>query len=176
MTSVKDWIELLKLPPSILASISLFSGLILFIPEHILKKLYMVEFRDKYGFVIGIIFLIAISLLLVILIIKIFKIIKKRIEESRLEKNRIKYLENSDKTKVKLIKVFLKEETHTLQLPVNDGLTSELSYFCLISLAGGTQAVDFDFDNMMYARYFLQPWVINIINKNENLRKKFLSK
>ena len=39
-----------------------------------------------------------------------------------------------------------------------------------------TQAVDFDFDNMMYARYFLQPWVINIINKNENLRKKFLSK
>ena len=114
--------------------------------------------------------------MLVILIIKIFKIIKKRIEESRLEKNRIKYLENSDKTKVKLIRTFLKEETHTLQLPVNDGLTSELSYFCLISLAGGTQAVDFDFDNMMYARYFLQPWVINIINKNENLRKKFLSK
>lgn len=106
MTSVKDWIELLKLPPSILAGISLFSGLILFIPEHTLKKLYMVEFRDKYGFVIGIIFLIAISLLLVILIIKIFKIIKKRIEESRLEKNRIKYLENSDKTKVKLIKAF----------------------------------------------------------------------
>lgn len=63
-----------------------------------------------------------------------------------------------------------------MQLPVNDGLTSELSYFCLISLAGGTQAVDFDFDNMMYARYFLQPWVINIINKNENLCKKFLSK
>lgn len=41
-------------------------------------------------------------------------------------------------------------------------------------MAVGTQLVDMGFDNSVNLKYFLQPWVINIINNNENLKEKYL--
>lgn len=171
---VKDFIDFIKLPPNILAAVSVVSGIILFIPDKLAKKMYMYDFRNDYGFIVSIIFLISISILIVLLFTNIYKKIKNKIDNNKLKKGRTKYLLNADKTKVKLIKAFIKEETHTLKLNQNDGLTQELSYYGIISLAGSTQAVDFGYDNEMYLYYFLQPWVINLINSNDELIKKYL--
>ena len=81
---------------------------------------------------------------------------------------------NLDKTKVKIIKLFIKENNHTLKMNQSDELTQELLYFGIISLAGSTQAADFRYDSGMYLYYFLQPWVIKLINENVNLKKKYL--
>lgn len=170
----KDFLEFLKLPPNILTAVSIVAGIIIFIPDKLAKKIYMLDFRNNYGFVISIIFLISISILIVLLFTNICKKIKNKIDNNKLKKGRTKYLLNVDKTKAKLIKAFIKEETHTLKLNQNDGLTQELSYFGIISLAGSTQAVDFGYDNEMYLYYFLQPWVINLINSNDELIKKYL--
>ena len=32
---------------------------------------------------------------------------------------------------------------------------------------------NFDYDSEMYIKYFLQPWVINLINDEEKLRDKY---
>lgn len=170
----KDFIEFLKLPPNILAAISLVSGTILFANDELLKKLYMTNFRNDYGFVVSIIFLISVSILIVLLLAIILKKIKNKYENVQLRKGQIKYLLALDKTKVKIIKSFIKENTHTLKMNQNDGVTQEFSYFGIISLAGNTQAVDFGYDNEMYLYYFLQPWVIKLINSNDELAKKYL--
>ena len=170
---IKDFLEFLKLPPNILTAISLVSGVILFAPNDFINKLYMANFRDNFGFIIAIIFLISTAILIVLLFTIILKKVKTTIDNKKMKKARINYLLNADNYKVKLIKDFIKEETHTLQIQQNDGLTVELSHLGIISMAGSTQPVDFGYNNEMYLRYFLQPWVINLINNNEELKRKY---
>ena len=54
----KDFIEFIKLPPNILTSIALVPGIIILSPDKLIKKLYMINFRNNYGFVISLIFLV----------------------------------------------------------------------------------------------------------------------
>ena len=170
---IKDFIDILKLPPNILSAISLVTGSILFFPDKLLKKLYMVDFRNNYGFVISIIFLVSSAILIILLCTIIYDKIKKRIENKRLKQAQIKYLIDAEQPKVKLIKELIKEDTHTLALSVNNGLTTELLHFGIISLAGNTQPVDFYNNSEMYLKYFLQPWVIKLINETKELKNKY---
>ena len=140
--SVKDFTDFLKLPPNILSAVSLATGLILFLPEKILKKMYLINFKDKFGFIIGIVFLISISILFIFLLTFVIKKIKNKIDDRNVKKGRIKYLLNADKSKTNLIKEFIKDKTHTLSLPMNDGLILELQYFGIINAAGNTQLAD----------------------------------
>ena len=60
---MKDFIDFLKLPPNILGALSIASGALLLLPDQLAKRLYMTEFRDKYGFTIGIIFVVSTAIL-----------------------------------------------------------------------------------------------------------------
>ena len=68
MNNFKEFLEILKLPPSILSALMIVSGLILILPEDVIKKLYMYEFRNNYGFAISIIFLVSLAILVVLII------------------------------------------------------------------------------------------------------------
>lgn len=174
MKDFKSFIELLKLPPTILSTISLVTGLILFLPDKAIEKLYMFNLKEKYGFIVGIIFLLSTIMLFVMLIHYLGKKAYKKISNKKLIKNQIKYLKELDKTKTNFIREFIKEDSHTLNVCMNNGSVIELSHFGIISIAGGTQPVDIDYDNSIYAKYFLQPWVIKRINQDEELKNKFL--
>lgn len=170
----KDFMEFLKLPPNILAAICLVSGIVLFIPDKFAKKIYMLEFRNNYGFIVSLVFLISFSILIILFATIIQKYGLKKFRNRKLMNIRKKYLLDADKTKLKIIKNFIKNDTHTLKLNQNDGLTQEFLFYGMISMAGNTQAVDFGCDNEIYLYYFLQPWVIKLINENEDLKKKYL--
>ncbi len=178
MNNFKEFLEILKLPPSILSALSLVAGLILLLPEKIIKKLYMYDFRNNYGFAISLIFLISLSMLIVLFIIWCFKQVNEKIKSKKIKEKRIKYLLELDLTKTELIKQFIKEKDHTLNLPTNSGNIIELSSYGIISTAGNIQAVTFGDiftgdENTMYINYFLQPWVIKLINEEKDLKDKF---
>lgn len=61
-------------------------------------------------------------------------------------------------------------KTHTLELPVNDGLIIELQYYQVITPAGKTHLVSM-LDPKI--KFFLQPWVEKIIRDHEKLMRKF---
>ena len=65
---MKDFIDFLKLPPNILGALSIASGALLLLPDQLAKRLYMTEFRDKYGFTIGIIFVVSTAILIVLIV------------------------------------------------------------------------------------------------------------
>lgn len=75
---MKNIVDFLKLPPRILGALSVASGLLLFLPNVIIEKLYMTSFRDKYGFAIGIVFVVSTSILVVFLVVIIAKKIKDK--------------------------------------------------------------------------------------------------
>lgn len=167
---MKDFIDFLKLPPNILGALAVASGALLLLPDNIIEKLYMIEFQDKYGFIIGIVFVVSSAILIVLLISKIYHHFHdKRVSEKVLS-GQIKYLQKMDANKVRLIRMFIDEPTHTLKLSMNDGLVIELKHYQIISPAGSTHMVDM-IDPQI--NYFLQPWVIERIESNEELRIKF---
>ena len=51
---MKDFIDFLKLPPNILGALSIASGTLLLLPQKLAQKFYIINFREKYGFTIGI--------------------------------------------------------------------------------------------------------------------------
>ena len=178
MNSFKEFLEILKLPPSILSALMIVSGLILILPEDVIKKLYMYDFRNNYGFAISLIFLISFAILVVLIIMWGSKKIIGKIKDKKLKEKRIKYLLELDSTKTSLINQLIKEEDHTLSLATNSGNTIELSSYGVISVAGNTQLVTWGDiftgdENTMYINYFLQPWVIKLIKEDERLKKKF---
>ena len=65
--------DFFKLPTKIMFALALASGMILFLPENIVSKMYMVDFRNKYGFAIGLLFLISFSILIVTVVIGGYK-------------------------------------------------------------------------------------------------------
>lgn len=178
MNNFKEFLEILKLPPSILSALMIVSGLILILPEDVVKKLYMYEFRNSYGFAISLIFLISLSILVVLVIMWSARKIIEKIKYKKLKEKRTKYLLELNDEKTHLINQFIKEKEHTLSLATNSGITVELSSYGLISPACNTQLVTFGDiftgdENTMYINYFLQPWVINLIKENDELKKKF---
>lgn len=174
LTSFKDFLEFLKLSPNILAAISIVTGTITLIPDYYAKKIYMYNFRNDYGFIISILFLVSTTILIILLFTYIFKYINNVIINRKIQKGKYKYLINADENKLSLIKEFIKDSTHTLTLPMNDGLIIELQHFGIITMAGSTQLVDIEFDNSVYVKYFLQPWVITFINKYDELKDKYM--
>lgn len=167
---MKDFIDFLKLPPNILGALTIASGVLLFLPDNIAEKIYMIEFRNKYGFSIGIIFMVSSAILIVLLLSKVFHYFHDKTTSKKLVEAQTKYLNNMNHEKVAVIKQFINEPTHTLPLPYNNGLVIELQHFQVISPAGQTHLVD-----MLdpHINYFLQPWVIQRINNDVDLRKKF---
>lgn len=133
--AVKEIFKIIK-APYVLITFILCTGLLLFLPDDIVKKMYLDTFRDNFGGIIGAIFLVSLCLLLTIFITYIFKIIKKKVEDRKVLKGKIKYLLNLDKEKTKLIKEFIKKDDHTLALNYNSGITQELSSYLVITQAG----------------------------------------
>ena len=108
--------------------------------------------------------------MVVFLVVIIAKKIKDKYYNKRLKKARIAYLKRIDGNKVELIRYLLNESTHTAMLPMHDGVVLELQHFYVILPAGSTHAV-----NMVNPQinYFLQPWVIEQIDGDPELKAKF---
>ncbi len=167
---MKDFVDFLKLPPYILGALAVASGILLFLPDKVIKKLYMIEFRDKYGFTIGIIFIVSLSILTILLVLKIYHFFYDKRLDKKVAEGQLKYLRNMSRDKVMIVNAFLQERTHTLELPVNDGLVIELQHFGIITPAGQTHLVSMPDPRI---KFFLQPWVENKIRSDDELMRKF---
>lgn len=163
--------EILTLPISIMAAISLASGVLLFSPTSFLERLFMMEFREANGFIVGIVFLVSASILIVNLIIRLAK--------SGVEaKNRRNFYANAEKILMKLSDyqkaivygMFL-EDNHTVNLPLHDGAVAGLSQKYIIGQVSGQYMVESL--NTAMIPYLLQPWVADELQDKPALSLDF---
>lgn len=167
---MKEFLDFLKLPTYLLGALAIASGILLFAPDNIIQMLYMAEFRDEYGFTIGIVFITSVSILTVLIIRLIYKAIYQKRNLKKLKEEQEKFLLRINGRKVDLINAFLQQPTHTLELPMHDGLVVELQHYNVISPTGSTYLVSMPNPQITY---FLQPWVEERIRGNKKLQEKF---
>jgi len=163
---MKDFISFLKLPPSILSALALAGGFIIFAPTKLLERLYFVDFKDKFGFYIGLVFIISISILLVYLIIKSAKYLYDKRKDKKLRENQLKYLKELSGEEKHLLRQIISCPDYTMELPVNNGLVIKLQSFYILTPAGSTHLVN---AHDMRIPFFVQPWVIKMARENPDI-------
>ena len=126
-TAIKEISKLLK-TPYILITFALASGLILFLPDDIINKMYMLDFRNKFGFVLGLTFWFSITLLIVTLGVKVYKRYEHKRLNKKVQEGMKRFLLNmKNKAEIEVITQMLKEDDYTLEL-----LCLDLSYLSRI--------------------------------------------
>ncbi|HAM81060.1 superinfection exclusion B family protein [Ornithinibacillus contaminans] len=163
--------EILTLPTTIMAALSLASGILLFSPTSLLDQMFMLNFRDKYGFIIGIVFIVSICILIVNLVYQTAKSVynakAKKYFYATAEK-RLQKLNNYQKS---IIFALYQEDNRTLPLPLHDGAVLELEQNYMIGKATSQYMVS-DLNNALFP-YLLQPWVSDELSNKSNLLSEF---
>ena len=159
-------LELVKLPVKTILALSVATGLILFLPNNIIHKLYIDNLKEKYGFIIGIVFIISISIVFINIIIYIFNTIKEKISILKLKFYRKKILKSLDESEKNVLLEFMNSANKTVRLPIHSGTTIKLQNYKIISPAGNNHIVDARY---MEIPYFIQPWAYEYLNKHKNL-------
>lgn len=163
--------EILTLPTTIMAALSLASGIILFSPTLIVEQMYMTVFRDNYGFIIGIVFIVSTSILIVNLIYKttrsIYNARAKKYFYATAEK-RLQKLNNYQKA---IIYALYQQDNRTLPLPLHDGAVLELEQNMMIGKAASQYMIS-DLNNALFP-YLLHPWVSDELNNKPKLLADF---
>lgn len=165
--------DFFKLPTTIMIAIVIASGFFLFLPDSIAQKAYFLNFRVEYGFILGIIFLISASILIVNLIYLFAKFLSNRYYKKRFYANAESNLMKLNDYQKSVIYLLYSQHNRTHELPIFDGAIKELESKLMIAKATN-QYITYDFENAVFP-YYLQPWVSNELNKSMKLKSEFSS-
>ncbi|MGG1689411.1 superinfection exclusion B family protein [Heyndrickxia ginsengihumi] len=165
--------EILTLPATIMAALSLASGMLLFLPQFLLDQMFMLDFREKYGFIIGIVFIVSVCILVVNLIYQTAKSISNAKAKRNFYANAEKRLHKLNNYQKTIIYALYQEDNRTLPLPLHDGAVLELEQNYMIGKATSRYMVS-DLNTALFP-YLLQPWVSDELNNKPNLLSEFVS-
>lgn len=163
--------DFFKLPNKIMGALSLASGMILFLPNSLVEKMYMADFRDKYGFIIGLVFITAFSILIISLLLSIIKYYRDKYYKKKFEESAKPRLQALDRYQKAIIYGLFIEDNHTDELPLHDGAVNFLEHGMMIGKATNHYAVS-DLNNAVFP-YMLQPWVIQKLQEDNELQLLF---
>nr|WP_228113817.1 MULTISPECIES: superinfection exclusion B family protein [Bacillota] len=154
-----------------MCAISIATGLVLFLPDSFIQKMYMIDFRNKYGFTIGLIFLISISIVTITIVVSLYKYFSnkhfwKKFKDTA--KERLLKLDDYQKT---IVYVLYKEDNHTEELPIHDGAVRWLKQNMVITETTNQYMVS-DLNNAVFP-FMLNPWVVEAMQNDEELVNEF---
>ena len=169
--SVDDIIEKLfdnfkKITPALVA-VTILTGLILFLPENILFRMSLDKIRDSWKQIIGMLFLLSITLIFTMiffsLISRITLIWRKKINRINL-KNKYRKLSITQKA---IILELLRSKGKTIMLDKNSGDTIYLVN--KMFLHQPDQFYSLGWNNEMILTYVPQLWLMELYNEDPEL-------
>lgn len=163
--------DFLKLPTKIMVAIALATGIVLFLPGELISKMYMDEFRNEYGFIIGAAFIVSISIFTVGIVISFYNCCNKIYTRKKTKRKMYKLLASLDDYKKTIVYALYNKYNHTHELPLNDGAVVFLENMKVIGKATNHCCVD-DITNPKFP-YLLQPWVIEKLQSDKELLASF---
>jgi hypothetical protein len=129
--------------------------------------MYMLDFREQYGFIIGLVFIVSISILIVNLIYKTSMSITNAKAKKNFYATAEKRLQKLNEYQKAIIYALYQQNNRTLPLPLHDGSVLELEQNIMIGKAASQYFVN-DLNNALFP-YLLQPWVVDELKNKTNL-------
>ena len=163
--------DFFKLPTKIMFALALAAGMVLFLPENIVSKMYMVDFRNKYGFAIGLLFLISFSILIVTVVIGGYKYFSHKHAMKKFKATAKERLQKLDDYQKAIVYGLYMEDNHTGELPLHDGAVKWLKQNIVIIETTNQYAVS-DLNNAVFP-YMLQPWAVEELQNDSELLTHF---
>lgn len=151
-----------KITPALVA-IAILTGLLLFLPQNVLRKMSLDVLPVLWKQIIGIVFLLSIALIVTMIV---FSLISSIIEKKR--DNRVRaYLKNKYKTlsqtQREIILQLLQSKDKTIVLDKNSGDTVYLVNSLFLHMP--EQAFTIGWNNEMFLTYVPQPWLLDLYNE-----------
>ncbi|UOO45501.1 superinfection exclusion B family protein [Enterococcus casseliflavus] len=166
--------DILNLPIKIMSALTLASGSLLLLPSRFLKQLHLTTFINKYGFIIGLVFIISLSILIITLVIQIFNFISEKRSIRNFYKNAESRLRKLSPFEICIVLRLFENENYTSFLPINDGAVQKLENQLVISKTTNQYMVTNP--NTAKFPYLLQPWVVEELIEKEDLLEFFENK
>ena len=165
---MKDFIQLLKLPPSILAAVAMGTGLILFLPIKILQRLGLNNIPELWRTILGLLFIISLSLLVIYFIIKVIKIIVSKYYKIRFKSLFPKVMRNLRSEELAVVALLYKSPNYTSRLPYTDGVTIRLKSKNIIQL---TSSKNFAYGDDLSIPFTITPIAQDYMDRHPELIK-----
>tara|TARA_B100000378_G_scaffold203686_1_gene167075 strand:+ start:1040 stop:1624 length:585 start_codon:yes stop_codon:yes gene_type:complete len=119
--------DLTKLPTKFFFLLSVVSGFILFVDQSFLnEKLFLDNAKEKYGWILGIIFILSTGLVLVNFVIWIFKSIQRKILLKKWKKKFTERVKNLDRFEKSILREFILIGQKSIDMPIDNSSVSGL--------------------------------------------------
>lgn len=167
---MKDFVEFLKLPPTILTAVAMGTGLILFLPTKILQRLGLDKIPEQWNTVLGLVLIISSSLLAVYFVVRIVKSIISKYYWLRFKMEFPKVMMGLRGAELAVVALLYRSPNYTSRLPYTDGVTIRLISKKVIQYTS--------LNNLAYGDELLIPFTItpiaqDYIDKNQDLIENF---
>lgn len=123
---MKDFIQLLKLPPTILAAVAMGTGLILFLPIRILRRIGLDKMPEQWKTNLGLALIISSSVLVVYFVVKVVKFITLKYYWLRFKKKFPKVMMELRGAELAVVALLYRSPNYTSRLAYTDGVTARL--------------------------------------------------
>ena len=157
-----------KITPALIA-ISLLTGMLLFLPDSILRKMYLDNLPVLWSRIIGIIFLLSVALIGTIAISSAISHITSKIRNRRIRENLKKKLKTLSSQQRSIILKVLKSKDKAISLDSNSGDTVYLVNNMFLHMP--QQVFSVGWDNEMILTYVPHPWLLDLYNEEPELFK-----
>ena len=145
-------------------TVLIITALLLFLPDAVLTKIYLLDFKNKFGTYIGLAFVISACVLIVMGGSQF--IFNMRCKKEFFGKRARKKISNLTKDEKSILLYMRNNQNKTIFLPCTNGAVLNLKNQFMISYASNTGTMVVAVQLMPY---MLQPWVIKAINDNDDL-------
>ena len=157
-----------KITPALLA-IALLTGMLLFLPDSILRKMYLDNLPVLWSRIIGIAFLLSVALIGTIGISSAISHITTKIHNKRIRENLKKKLKILSPQQRSIILKVLKSKDKAISLDSNSGDTVHLVNNMFLHMP--QQVFSVGWDNEMILTYVPHPWLLDLYNEEPELFK-----
>lgn len=155
-----------KITPALVA-IALLTGMILFLPESVLKKMALSNLPGLWNRIIGIIFLLSVALIATLVVFSVISKIKKQRMEKKIRKNLKRKLKKLNPHQKAIVFKLLHSEDKAISLDKNSGDTIYLVKNLFLYMP--EQAFTFGWNNEITLTYVPHPWLLELYNDEPEL-------
>jgi len=126
LENIKALFDLTKLPAKFFFLFAVISGFILFAADEILETIQLTILKEKYGWIVGLVFVLSAGLVIVNLVIWLYNYLDRKIRLKKIKKEFGESVKSLDQHEKAVIREFVINGQSSIEMPIDDPVITGL--------------------------------------------------